>query len=422
MSRGLDLIETTIARLAASFEDDEVVYLAGSCGESTELSSALTDRRIAGAKTLFVTSFVPGINSTCLAGPQHGSRMAVFFMQRSFDAALAEGRIDFRPLSYFGVHRYLTDPSTRIDTAVIQVAPPDLHGRCSLGPGVEFMPSIIARARRVIGILNPHVPTLPGSPSIPMDTFAVISHSTAPLASYDVGAPSPSAAALVAHLAPLIPHGATLQIGLGKIPSQLIDALVHHRDLALHTGMIGDATLNLVAAGALRSHQPIVTAVAVGTSEFYGQLTKVRGLEFAEVGFTHAPETLARVSRFHAVNSALEVDLLGQVNAESVGGRHVSGPGGLPDFARAAHLDASGLSIIALNATDGSGTTSRIVSQLAAGTPVTVPQHDVDAVVTEFGVAMLRGQPLDERARRLCAIAHPAHRSTLLAAARALGK
>lgn len=421
MSRGLELIETTIARLAASFDDDEVVYLAGSSGESTELSSALIDPGIAGTKTVFVTSFVPGINGTCLASPQSNSRMGVFFMQRSFHAALAEGRIDFRPLSYFGIHRYLTAPATRIDTVVIQVAPPDSQGQCSLGPAVEFMPSIMARAR-IIGIVNPNVPTLPGSPSIPMDAFALISRSTAPLATYDVGAPSRAAAALVAHLAPLIPNGATLQIGLGKIPSQLIEALAHHRELALHTGMIGDATLQLAAAGALRSDEPIMTGVAVGGPGFYGQLTNLPGLKFAEVGFTHAPETLARLSRFHAVNSALEVDLLGQVNAESVGGRHVSGPGGLPDFARAAHLDAGGLSIIALNATDGTGATSRIVPQLAAGTPVTVPQHDVDAVVTEFGVAMLRGQPIDERARRLRAIAHPAHRPMLANAAREIGR
>jgi acyl-CoA hydrolase len=416
------LIETTIARLMDSFHDGEVVYLAGSAGESTELSRLLTDPSVTVANAKFVTSFIPGINTTCLAKPHHGSRMAVFFMQRSLTAAFAEGRIDFRSFSYFGIHRYLTDSATSIDTAVIQVSPPDSHGRCSLGPAVEFMPSIIARAPRLIGIVNPNVPALPGAASIPLDAFAVTAHSAAPLATYDVGAPSKSAAQVVAHLARLIPNGATLQVGLGKIPSQLMDALVRHRDLALHTGMVSDATLNLAAAGALRSEDPIVTAVAVGSAAFYGQLASVRGLKLAEVGFTHAPQTLSQVSRLHAVNSALEIDLLGQVNAETVRGQYVSGPGGLPDFAHAAHRHADGMSIIALNATDGSAATSRIVPHFAAGTPVTVPQHDVDAVVTEYGVAMLRGQPMDERARRLCAVAHPTHRPGLERAAREIGR
>jgi acyl-CoA hydrolase len=412
------VIEMTIAELAASFEDDETVYLGGCAGESKDLSAVLADPAATVANARFVTTFIPGINASCLARPAHRSRMAVFFMQRSYGAALAEGRIDFRSSSYFGIHRYLSDPATRLDSAVVQVAPPDARGQCSLGPAVEFMPTVIARAGRLLGIINPNVPRLRGAPGVPFERFSAIAHSGAALPTYEVGAPSDAAARVVAHLVPLIPHGATLQIGLGKIPSQLLEALKEHRDLALHTGMLSDATLHLAAAGALRRRRPIMTAVAVGGGDFYRRLARLPGLKFAEVGHTHSPLTLAGFTRLHAVNSALEVDLLGQVNAEALAGRYVSGPGGLPDFARAAHLAAEGLSIIALNATDGSGETSRIVAQLAAGTPVSVPQHDVDAVVTEFGVAQLRGQALDERARRLCAIAHPRHRASLEAAAR----
>jgi len=412
------VIEKTIADLAASFEDGEVVFLAGSCGESTELTAALTDPTARVASAHFVTTFIPGINANCLARPTQRTRMSVFFMQRSYGAALAEGRIEFRSMSYFGIHRYLSDASTRLDTTVVQVAPPDAHGLCSLGPSVEFMPTVMARAGRLLGIVNPHVPRLRGAPSVPLERFSAIAHSQAPLPTYEVGAASDSAARVVANLAPLIPNGATLQIGLGKIPSQLQAALTDRRELALHSGMISDATLRLVASGTLRRRRSIMTTVAVGGGEFYARLAHVPGLEFAEVGHTHSPFTLAKLTKFHAVNSALEVDLLGQVNAEALGGRYVSGPGGLPDFARAAHEAPEGLSIIALNATDGAGATSRIVARLAPGAPASVPQHDVDAVVTEFGVALLRGQPLDERARRLCAIAHPHHRPALEAAAR----
>ncbi len=411
------VIEQSIVQLAASFEDDEAVYLAGASGEARELSAALADPAVAVADPHFVTSFVPGINGICLARAGRRSRMSVFFMQRNFATALAEGRIEFRPMSYYGIHRHLGCATTRLDTAVVQVAPPDAGGMCSLGPAVEFMPTVLARVKRRVGIINPNVPCLPGSMSVPFDTFHTIAHSHAPLATYEVGKASTNAARVVAHLTPLIPDGVTLQIGLGKIPSQLLEALTGHRELALHTGMVSDAALRLAAAGALRREHPILTPVAVGGSGFYNSLQQLGGLEFAEVGRSHAPLVLGALAKFHAVNSALEVDLLGQVNAETLAGRYVSGPGGLPDFAHAAHRDPQGLSIIALQATDGA-TTSRIVAQLAPGTPVSIPQHAVDVVVTEYGAAMLRGQPLDERARRLCAIAHPDHRAALLAAAR----
>ncbi len=412
--------ELSIEQLAASFEDGERIYLAGSSGECTDLSALLAqaDSRVVDAH--FITSFVPGINSRCLARPAHGSRAAVFFMQACLREAYTEGRIDFRPLSYFGIHRYLTDAATRIDTAVVQVAPPDPGHRCSLGPAVEFMPSVLERASRVFGVINPNVPRLPGSPSVPLERFEIIARSDAPLATYEVGKPSPAAGALVEHLAALIPSGSTLQVGLGKVPSQLLRALGTRRNLVLHTGMISDAALELADAGALRAGPAICTAVAIGSTGFYSRLATQPGLSFAEVGFTHSPQTLSQITRLHAVNSALQVDLLGQVNAEMLDGRYVSGPGGLPDFAHAAHADPDGLSIIALNATDGSGRLSRIVPRLTADAVISVPQHDVDAVVTEFGVALLRGQSLDERARRLCAIAHPDHRAELHAASCAL--
>jgi acyl-CoA hydrolase len=412
--------EISIAELAASFEDDEVVFLGGSSGEATELAASLADPRSSVAAACFLTSFVPGINSRCLAPPGRRSRVGTFFMQPSLRSALAEGRVDFRPISYFGIHRFLSDPLTRVDTAVLQVSPPDHAGLCCLGPAVEFMPTVMTRATRLIGIVNPSVPRLAASVNVPMERFDRIARSSAALATYDVGAPSAVADHITVHLAKLIPDAATVQVGLGKVPSQLLRALRKHRELSLHTGLFSDAALELAASGALRQERSIVAGVAVGSGAFYDRLPSLQGLSLAGVSYTHAPHILAGTARLHAVNSALEVDLLGQVNAEMLDGRYLSGPGGLPDFARAAHLDPEGLSIIALNSTDGSGARSRIVAKLAPGTPVSAPQHDVDAIVTEYGVAMLRGQPLDERARRICAIAHPIHRPPLLRAAKEL--
>ena len=412
--------ELSIEQMATSFEDGERVYLAGSSGECKDLSALLTQPDCKVADAHFITSFVPGINSRCLARPGRRSRVATFFMQPSLRAAHAEGRVDFRPISYFGIHRLLTDQATTIDTAVVQVAPPDTRDQCSLGPAIEFMPSVLTRASRVFGVINPNVPRLPGSPSVPLERFEAISRSSSPLATYEVGKPSPAAGELVEHLATLIPSGSTVQVGLGKIPAQLLRVLGARRDLSLHSGLISDAVLELADFGALRAEPAICTGVAIGSAAFYARLAAQRGLSFAEVGFTHSPQTLSRISGLRAVNSALQLDLFGQVNAEMLDGQYVSGPGGLPDFARAAHLDPEGLSIIALHATDGSGSLSRIVPRLGVDAVISVPQYDVDAVVTEYGVALLRGQSLGERARRLCAIAHPDHRAELIKASRAL--
>jgi acyl-CoA hydrolase len=405
--------------IAASFEDGETVFLAGSSGECIELSDVLGAAASIVADAHFVTTFVPGVNGRCIVRPGHRSRVATFFMQPGLRAAQSEGRVEFRPISYFSIHRFLCDPTTSIRTAVVQVAPPDRLGQCSLGPSVEFMPSVLARAERVFGVINPSVPYLRGSATIPMERFELIARSNAPLATYDAGKDTSATAQLAENLATLIPSRSTLQIGLGKVPSQLLRKLCERRELSLHTGMISDAVLQLAEAGALRDRQPIRTTVALGGADFYARLGRLRGLSFAEVGSTHSPRTLSKIAQLRAVNSALQVDLLGQVNAEMLDGEYVSGPGGLPDFARAAHQNPDGLSIIALNSTDGTGKMSRIVSRLGTDATVTVPQYDVDAVVTEYGVALLRGQPLYERARRLCAVAHPDHRASLEAAAKA---
>jgi acyl-CoA hydrolase len=420
VSQGGQVKELSIEGLAQCIDTGETVFLAGAAGEPLELTAYLADDRSTVADATYLTSFVPGINARCLARSGRRSRIACVFMQPSLYRAHTEGRVDFRPMSYFGVQRWLSSEECPIDSAFVQVAPPNRAGNCSLGPAVEFMPTVIARAQRLFGIINPSVPRLRGAPSLPIEQFTAIAHSTAPLASYDVGATSAASARVVEHLAGLIPSHITLQIGLGKIPSQLLQSLARHRGISMHTGMISDAVLQLAAAGALRRRAPICTGAALGTIGFYSHLATLRGLKMAPVAVTHSPMELAKIERLFAVNSALEVDLLGQVNAEVLDGRYVSGPGGLPDFARAAHLSAAGLSIIALNATDQRGATSRIVARLAAGVPVTIPQHDVDAVVTEYGVAMLRGQTIDERARRLCAIAHPDHRAALVDSIRRL--
>ncbi|WP_428312947.1 acetyl-CoA hydrolase/transferase family protein [Hydrocarboniphaga sp.] len=410
--------QLAIAGLLDTLQSGETAFIAGSAGEPVELTQVLVERPEHARGVRFITSFVPGINGRCLASPAVQRRMQVFFMQPAFRDARQQGLLEFSPINYFGIHQYLQDAATPLDSLIVQVGEPDAAGLCSLGPAVEFMPGLLLRAKRILAVINPNVPDLPGAPRVSMEAFTAYARSAAALPQYDAGRSNDAATRIAAHLATLIPDGATLQVGLGKVPSQLLPVLRGHRDLAFHSGMLSDSILALLDSDALRVDRPLMTTVVAGSEALYRQLPSLRTLHLAGVERTHDPQVLGRLEKLHAINSAIEVDLLGQVNAEVVDGRYVSGPGGLPDFAQAAHRQADGLSIIALPASDPAGRVSRIVAQLAAGTPVTVPQHDVDVVVTEYGIAHLRGVALDERMQRLIGIAHPHHRDALRSAAR----
>jgi acyl-CoA hydrolase len=405
--------QVSIAELAQQLHPRETVFIPGSSAEPIELTTLLERADAVAPEVTFIASFVPGINPRNLAPVNTSRQMRVFFLAPNYAGARRNGRIQFCPWAYSTIQQHLASPQTKIDTVIIQVGLPDRDGRCPLGPAGEFVPSLLHRKLRVLAVVNPNVPDLPGCTRVAMERFDCYANSEAPLAEYSAGNSNVASERIAQHLLTLIPPGATLQIGLGKIPSLLVRGLAARRELSFHSGMLSDSVLDLVAAGALRDHEPLTAAVAVGSSEFYRRLTAVKGLRIEGVEHIHDAGVLARISQLIAINSALEVDILAQVNAESLGGRYVSGPGGLPDFAHAARRCEGGLSIIALNSTDASGRHSRIVGEMSAGTPVTVPQHDVDAVVTEWGVAILRGCDLDDRVHRLIAIAHPEHREAL---------
>ena len=409
--------ELSIEALLSGIEPGETVFVAGSSGEPVEISAALEAYASLAAGARFVTSFVPGINGRNLAAARSDRRMRVFFMQPAYAELRRQGLIEFAPLNYHGIAQYLSDERTPLDTAIVQVGEPDADGLCSLGPAAEFMPIVLRRARRILAVINDKVPTLVGAPKLSLDRVNAYARSSAALPQYDAGRSNEVATKIAAYLAALIPHGATLQLGLGKIPSQLLPALNGHRNLAFHSGMLSDRLIDMLASSAL-AERPLTTTVVVGSPALYERLPSIQNLHLVGVEHTHHPETLAALPKLHAINSALEVDLSGQVNAERLDGRSLSGPGGLPDFAAAAHRQADGLSVIALPSTDPSGKLSRIVASFAAGTPVSVPQHDIDAVVTEYGVARLRGIGIDERMQRLIGVAHPHHREALAAAAR----
>lgn len=397
-------------KLLGYLKQNERVFVSGSAGEPIALTEAIVAAADSTANCHFFCSFIPGVNKRNLSTTA-GRQMSVYFMQPGF-AKHDTGNVHFTPMTYSQIQQSLTMPEA-IDTVLLQVAPPDEHGQCSLGPQGEFLPSVLANCSKILAVINPNVPSLPNSPSIAFDKISAYTESDTPLPVYDAGSENAVSQAIADNIASLIPNGATLQCGLGKVPNQLMAALSQHQQLRIHSGMVSDSLLRLIDNDVLEPGSPIISTVALGSEEFYKQLLDIPQLEICGVERSHNAALLAAAPKLHVVNSAIEVDLCGQVNAEMLNGKSMSGPGGLPDFAAAARAQADGLSIIALPAADPSGEHSRLVASLATGTSITIPQYNVDAVVTEYGIAMLRGVDRKTRAKRMIDIAHPHHRERL---------
>lgn len=407
----------TQADLASLVRPGQSVYLAGGLTPPVPFIEALQREPEAARGLDITTPIAPGIAFPIDFKRLHPSAVVSgLFMQPELREAQQQRRFRLLPMSFGGFLRHLQ--TRRFDLGVIQVAPPDAQGRCSLGPSVEFTSVALARCARVLALINPRLPSLPYAPGLPLASFAHTCEIDLPLPEYIVDSDEPTRA-IAAHIAPMLANGITLQTGLGKVPTALAQALRSHRRLRIHSGMVSDGLMELAEAGALDADAVHCAGVAAGTARLYdwlrdpGCLGGARGLRLVGCDDTHGPAALAALERFVAVNSALEVDLLGQCNLEHIGGRAVSGAGGAPDFARAARVSPGGMSIVALNATYRAGKASRIVACLETSAVSSLARVDVDIVVTEYGVADLRAASVHERAEALIAIAAPDFRAGL---------
>jgi acyl-CoA hydrolase len=394
------------AKLVRLLSPGERVFLPGSSAEVPALVEALC---AGDAPALDITaSFVPGINPVPLDRLPEGSTYSSNFAQPARSGSQAQGRFRHLPMSYGGFASYLLGQS--FDVAVVQVSPPDADGLCSLGAAIEFTPIVLRHARRVFAVINPCMPRIPGSEIFDLSRADAIAEIDAPLREYDAGAPSAQATRIAELVAGFIEDGSTLQVGLGKTPAALMRVVTDRRGLRLHSGMLSDAARLLAESGSLDPAWRHTSCVHVGTASHYDWLAGRDDFEVRACDFTHAAATLAGLPRLVAVNSALSVDLFGQASLEMLEGNMVSGVGGAADFAHAASLNPDGVSIIALPAMSGSGA-SRIASRL--DDVCSLPRHAIDVVITEYGIADLRGMSVMERAERLVAIAAPEHRFAL---------
>ncbi len=401
----------SIEAMADAIRPGESLYLPGSAGEPTALLAALADRPDRTRDLRVLSSAVPGINRLPVDALGPGAAVTGLFMQPGLRQAQQDGRFRQLPLSFAGFVKHLRERPA-LDTCVVQVAPPDAAGRCSLGAAVEFTPLVQGRSRRTLALLNPNMPAIPGAVSLPFSAFDLFCEVDTPLPTYDVGAPNASATVIAGHIAGLVEDGSALQAGLGKVPEALYGLLLGRRRLRLQSGMLSDGALTLQQAGALDPTFRHMSCVWVGSAELYRALPRVEGFAVLGCDVTHDIGRLSQAERFVAVNSALSVDLFGQANLEHAGGRAVSGVGGAPDFAQAARLSRGGISVVALPAAFGTPPRSRIVPLLEDGM-VSLSRHMVDLVITEYGVADLRGRTVFERAEALIAVAAPGSRGGL---------
>lgn len=401
----------TVEALSGLVLPGQLVYVPGASSAPLDFVSSLLSHPEHQQDLRLLTSYVPGINTLDMRFMDASAIVTGLFMHAGLQAAQRSGQYRCLPLSYAGFVRHVLD-KVDTDLAVVQLAPPDSEGNCSLGPSVEFMPSILKKTRRVLGLINNQTPHIPGAVSIPYARLDYVCEVDTALPTYNTDSNSVTEA-IARHIAPLVPDGSALQIGLGKVPMALSRLLCDRRMLRLHSGMLSDGLLDLARAGALDPDFAHTTCALVGSTGLYRDIADFDQLRILGCEFTHNPRVLLELDHFVSVNSGLEVDLFGQCNLEHAKGQAISGAGGAPDFARAARLSAGGRSIVALNATHHGGKGSRIVPSLEASAVTTISRIDVDHVVTEYGVANLSGASVHERAQAIISVAAPALREEL---------
>lgn len=385
------------------------VFVAGSSGEPGALIDTVLAEPELWAGVTVTGPFIPGVNDRDLTAGGSGARAEVIFTT----GGLAPGTsVSHMPLSYSAYWARLAEPG-HVGLAYVTVPPPRGDGTIGLGLASDFAPAVIASGARLVGIVNPAMPEAEHGARYPAERFHALAEGPAPLATYDPGPPDPVTESIARHIAMLLRPGDTLQLGLGRVQGAVLRALVETdiRKLSYHSGMISAPIIAAMDAGVF--DVPVTTGVALGDAAFYHALRGLSGIRLRSVGETHDGTRLAAIPGFVAVNSVLEIDLMGQANAEFTGGRRTSGKGGLLDFLRGARASAGGRAILALPATAKGGTVSRIVPTLAPELVPTVSASEVQIVVTEHGVADLAGAKADERAMRLIAIAAPAQRDAL---------
>lgn len=345
-------------------------------------------------------------------------RISSLFVGENLRSALDGDRIDYLPCLLSEIPQLLRSGRLPLDAALIHVSPPDAHGYCSLGTSVDVTKAALDSAPIVIAQINPRMPRVHGDGMVHVERIhhAILVNDELPEAT--PSAPSPAEEAIAQHVAALIEDGSTLQMGIGSIPDAVLGALRGHRHLGIHTEMWTDGALELIRAGAVDNSRKrihpgrTVASFMYGSRALYDFVHDNPSVVALDVGYVNDPRNIARNPKVVAINSAVEVDLTGQICADSIGPRVISGAGGQMDFMRGASLSIGGKPIIALTSRTRHGV-PRIVPTLRPGAGVVTTRAHVHYVVTEYGAVNLYGKTLGQRAKALTVIAHPDDRENL---------
>ncbi|HSV77859.1 MAG TPA: acetyl-CoA hydrolase/transferase C-terminal domain-containing protein [Ramlibacter sp.] len=398
---------------------DTVAWTSGT-GEPLSLSRRLVAQRhaIGGFQLLLGTLYSDTLR------PEHCDVIRVLGLGGTGNARhLAEaGKLDILPIAMSEFAGLVRSRDLPVDVALVQLAEDPTTGELSFGAVNGYGPDLLHAARVVIAEINSQAPFTRSRVPVDRSRIQWAVRSDQPLLEIKERRIDPRDEAIARQVAALVPDGGVLQIGVGSMPQAVLQALRGHRDLGLYSGTIGDGVIPLIEAGVITNARKTVdpgvsvTGTLLGTRKLYDFAHRNPLLRVEPASYTHDFCALRACERLMAINSAVEIDLTGQVNAEMVGGKYLGSVGGQAEFMRAAKASPGGLAILALTA-QASGGRSRIVPRIASGA-VSTARADVDVVVTEFGVAHLRAAPIAERVRRLIAIAHPEQREELERAAR----
>ncbi|MFJ4376232.1 acetyl-CoA hydrolase/transferase family protein [Pseudomonas japonica] len=404
---------TPTADLARLIRPGDTIMWGQANAEPLTLIQALVEQRHAlGRVRMFL-----GIGQNTLLKAEHADALDFLgYCGSGTNRHLAQaGVLDILPAHYSQFPRLIEQGALRIDVLMLQVPPADALGRYSLGMAREYLVPALKSARVILAEVDPSIPWTYGGPYLQESDFDLLIPSTLRAPAAPPSAPGPVEIAIGRHVASFIEDGATLQTGIGNVPDAVLAQLRDRRELGVHSGAIGDGIAELAQAGVItNSCKSIDVGVSIGGVLIGGDSVRRYAhlnyaLELRGTHYTHSTQVLGKLDRFVAINSAIEVDLSGQVNSEMAGGRYVGGVGGILDFLRAAQASRGGVPILALPSTAGNH--SRIVASLSG--PVTVPRSDGCVIITEHGIADLRGLPLGQRTQRLIAVAAPEHREAL---------
>ncbi len=404
---------TTADAALAAVESGQSVYIHNGCAEPPELVDALTRRgpELRDVRIIHMATF--GAAGYIRPEFEGHFRHNALFIGGNVRQAVQEGRADYTPVFLSEVEALFTSGALPVDVCLLQCTPPDAYGYMSVGTSIDASLTAAQCARHVIVEINDRMPRTMGDTFLHVsrvDAFVETSHEMAEYPQHPV---SDLHQAIARHVAPLVPDGATIQTGIGGVPEAVLGLLFNHKDLGIHSEMVPDSVVPLIEAGIINGERKtihprkVVAGFVLGTRRLFDFIHENPMFEFRRTAYANDPFVIAQNDRKVALNSAIEVDLTGQVCADSMGHIPYSGIGGQVDFLRGAARSKGGMPIITLPSTARNGTVSRIVPRLQPGAGVVTSRGDVHYVITEHGVAYLHGKTLRQRAEAMIAIADP---------------